>query len=627
MNILIISSWILLFLRMETQRSRICLFLLFLVYHLIFRRKEWKQMILGSLIMILTLNQSDISTLNANEGIVIETRMNYAIAQMENEKVLIYTKDPLFPKSTIKRTGICRLIQSLSNFHSSDFEKFLINQGIYWSCQPDEIEVIQEVESLQSRLYDQILKFKNEKTRDWLLAVFMQDHDHNINHLLTSAGMHVSSLNRLIRNRFLYGEWIASLLCLFMGKSFGFSIVYLRCIISNLLLLLKGKISSKDRLGLEMLILMLLKPGCVYEIGFLLPIGIKFIQQFNLSKSNLPVKVFLYWFQCQYFYQADLISLFLFPLLQTVNTALFLIGLVVCIVPVLEFLLVPFYVFERLPIIYFGACFTPLSLCLVLVLILSHMKHKTVKKAFMIVGICLFVHFQAVFDPFYEVTFLNVGQGDSILIELPFHRATILVDVPAYQADTVFSELTAKGIHHIDTLILTHQDQDHAGGKDELLKLIEVENIVEEKMSLDYEIFTMECLNQKKYNDDNNDSLVYTFEINGLKYMLMADATKLVEEDLISNYELDCDILKIGHHGSKTSTSSLFIQNVTPKLAIISCLKNNIYNHPHPQTIETLNKYQIRTLLTSEDGAVSIKSFLNFHFISTSTHRYSLIIS
>lgn len=86
-------------------------------------------------------------------------------------------------------------------------------------------------------------------------------------------------------------------------------------------------------------------------------------------------------------------------------------------------------------------------------------------------------------------------------------------------------------------------------------------------------------------------------------------------------------IIKIGHHGSKTSTDPLFIQMLHPSIALISVKKNNRYHHPDELVMQTLKQYQIKSYLTSENGAVSIKSFLNMNFITTSKSEFGIIMA
>ena len=113
-------------------------------------------------------------------------------------------------------------------------------------------------------------------------------------------------------------------------------------------------------------------------------------------------------------------------------------------------------------------------------------------------------------------------------------------------------------------------------------------------------------LNSKDYgNENDNSSVIYT-ELNNYKFLFMGDAGVEVEEELIKKYNLeDIDILKVGHHGSSTSSSRLFIHTIEPKYSLISVGINNRYNHPNKEVLTTLNKSKIYR--TDQDGSIMFK--------------------
>ncbi len=113
-------------------------------------------------------------------------------------------------------------------------------------------------------------------------------------------------------------------------------------------------------------------------------------------------------------------------------------------------------------------------------------------------------------------------------------------------------------------------------------------------------------LNKKDYgNENDNSSVIYT-ELNNLKFLFMGDAGVEVEEDLIEKYNLqDIDVLKVGHHGSKTSSSKEFINEINPKYSIISVGKNNRYGHPNDSVLDNLENSKIYR--TDEDGSIMFK--------------------
>ena len=116
----------------------------------------------------------------------------------------------------------------------------------------------------------------------------------------------------------------------------------------------------------------------------------------------------------------------------------------------------------------------------------------------------------------------------------------------------------------------------------------------------------MYFLNNKDYgNENDNSSVIYT-ELNNHKFLFMGDAGVEVEEDLIEKYNLnDIDVLKVGHHGSRTSTSKLFIDEINPKYSIISVGKNNRYGHPNYNVLDNLEDSNI--FRTDQDGSIMFK--------------------
>ena len=116
----------------------------------------------------------------------------------------------------------------------------------------------------------------------------------------------------------------------------------------------------------------------------------------------------------------------------------------------------------------------------------------------------------------------------------------------------------------------------------------------------------MHFLNNKIYDNENDNSLVLYFEILGKKILLMGDAGVNVEKNILEEYNIkNIDILKVGHHGSKTSSNQCFIDKINPKYSIISVGRNNRYNHPNEEVIKRLENSKVYR--TDKDGTVEIK--------------------
>jgi competence protein ComEC len=244
------------------------------------------------------------------------------------------------------------------------------------------------------------------------------------------------------------------------------------------------------------------------------------------------------------------------------------------------------------------------------------------------------------------VTFIDVGQGDSTLIELPKMKGNILIDtggiinynnkewsVKKNKYSIALSKtipyLKSRGIRKLDYLILTHGDFDHMGEAINLVENFKVEKVifncgefnkleqdlikVLDKKKIPYYSCIKELniddnklyfLNNKDYgNENDNSSVIYT-ELSNHKFLFMGDAGVEVEEDLIKKSK-DIDVLKVGHHGSKTSSGKEFINEINPKYSIISVGKNNRYGHPNKGVIDNLEDSKIYR--TDQDGSIMFR--------------------
>ncbi len=244
---------------------------------------------------------------------------------------------------------------------------------------------------------------------------------------------------------------------------------------------------------------------------------------------------------------------------------------------------------------------------------------------------------------FLEVIFFDIGQGDSIFIETPDNYQILIDGGPT----NVILEKLGKEMdfwdRRIDLIILTHPEHDHIAGLIEVLKRYEVENIVwtgilrdtaeykewvrliEEEGSnikivqagqriitpnLFFQIlYPLENLKGQDVKNTNNVSIINRLVFNNTSFLFLGDAYKSVERKLMNNGTyLDSDILKVGHHGSKTSTSKELLESVNPQIAVISAGKDNRYGHPYEEVLEILNDYGIRILRTDEMGDIKIIS-------------------
>ena len=233
-----------------------------------------------------------------------------------------------------------------------------------------------------------------------------------------------------------------------------------------------------------------------------------------------------------------------------------------------------------------------------------------------------------------KVHFIDVGQGDSIFIEQG--ENTMLIDAGENNKGTVVTKyLNSLHIDQIDYVVGTHPHSDHIGGLDTVINAITVSNAIipdKEHTTKTYEDFidalidkevtaipakagdkytlgsaTFEILSpiRDNYKDLNDWSVVIKLTFGEKSFLFTGDAETLVETDMINNgCNLSADVLKVGHHGSTTSTSKAFLSKVSPAYAIISCAEENSYGHPHDETIDLLNSKNITIYGTYKSGTI-----------------------
>ena len=213
-----------------------------------------------------------------------------------------------------------------------------------------------------------------------------------------------------------------------------------------------------------------------------------------------------------------------------------------------------------------------------------------------------------------EVNFINVGQGDCTLIRN--HNKVALIDTGGLTYmdvanNSLIPYLRKKRIYKIDTVFITHYDYDHYGALEELSKAYNIKHIYDYTSAYPVKMGDVTFYNHNYYasgTEENNKSLVISFNICQKDFVIMGDAPMYIEKEIIKhNDPIECDILKVGHHGSNTSTSEEWIKYLTPREAIVSCGKNNKFGHPNKEVVTLLKKYKIPIRRTDIEGTIVYK--------------------
>ena len=210
-----------------------------------------------------------------------------------------------------------------------------------------------------------------------------------------------------------------------------------------------------------------------------------------------------------------------------------------------------------------------------------------------------------------EVNFINVGQGDCTLIRNKNKVALIDTGGLTYMDvanDSLVPFLRKKRIYKIDTVFITHYDYDHYGALASLNKSYPIKQIVDYSSNFPIKVGDVTFNNYNYYassEEENDKSLVLSFSVGKKDFVVMGDAPSYIEKEIIKHVDkIDCDILKVGHHGSNTSTCEEWLKYLNPKEAIISCGKNNKFGHPNKEVVSLLNKYKIKIRRTDLEGTI-----------------------
>jgi len=237
-----------------------------------------------------------------------------------------------------------------------------------------------------------------------------------------------------------------------------------------------------------------------------------------------------------------------------------------------------------------------------------------------------------------KIHYIDVGQGDSAIIEQNGHYMLIDAGTNACEQDLI-SYIDNLNITKFDYIIATHAHEDHIGSMDAIINKYDVDKVlfakhtsttktfenfatavknkglklyaptVNEEFQFQDSKFIVLAPNSSKYEETNNYSIVIKVIYNENSFLFTGDAESLSEEEMLNNnLDLSADVLKVGHHGSKSSTSQNFLNTVNPKYAVISVGKDNDYNHPKQAVMNRLKNSNIIVYRTDEVGDITLTS-------------------
>ena len=591
-------------------------------------------------------------------GIVIDARDNYYLFQSKFERYYVYSKDNDFEigDRLILKADVTSL-KSTSYESQFDFKEYLRNKGITKELVVKKIDIKHQSIIKIHQFKKSFLSKFDENTATLVSAFLFNDKDYSsplVNYadnssvlfLFSLSGVYLHVLFVIANYLFLlkFSKKTSNILTftLFLPLAF-FSFtkigtlrvfgLYLLKILNEFFL--KRKFTHIELVSILALIFLSIDYHLVYQeafyIGFLLSVlapiilnATKCIKNKKLKRLDSYLLFILVLFPMQTrngfytpFYTLKITILFplnlIFILLSCLCVVLPLFSPINFLGKGLTWILEKMDTYNvRIPFGNWGGAFSILFLSGVLLLVF-YLEAVRIKHA-KIAVLCLMIMTTISVVPLQEplsncVYFVNVGQGDSIIIKNRNH--TVMIDTGGVSSfdmatETLIPFMAKKKITHIDALILTHDDFDHSGAKDSLIENFRVDNLLTEKNQFPYQIGDLNINNLNTYNFDeaNDNSLVLSLDFMGKKFLFMGDASVETEEKILEKYDVDCDILKVGHHGSNTSTSEKFLKAASPNEAVVSCGAKNKYGHPHESIIERLKKYNVKIRRTDEEGTI-----------------------
>ena len=646
-------------------------------------------------IRLVTFRSSVDTSSTISEGRIIEidkTNEKTNITILGKEKILIIYYGDFSCKygDYIRAYGNYITPSSNKVFYLFNYRKYLLSKNIFYSFKTDRINVVKHNHSFRYKvknyIYNRIKSYKSSSyikafilgnTKEIDEEVYLSYRINGIIHLFAISGVHIGILcsvllfvlNKILSDKY-YSYFIVIMVLFFYLFLTGFPASFLRATLLFTMIHLNKVFNLNIKpiylLIIIFLLLLCFNPFYYYDLGFLLSFTVsfflilfgKFSIHFNnkISKS-LYISLVAFFSSIPLLINSNFSVNFLSPFLSLIFGPIITVVLFPCVL--LSLFLKPLDVFvynmfafvEKISILinkleifnisfgYMNIVFIILYYTFLSFVLYSYLRGK---KYFICIFIFLLVFYNINYLNFNnQITFIDVGQGDSSLIKYNNNKGSVLIDtggIVDYNGKkynlsdkTIIPYLKAEGVKTINYLILTHGDFDHMGEAINLANNFKVEKVVfncGEFNDLEKELIKVldkkkikyySCIKElkldnnklyflqtKEYDNENDNSNVIYTQIDGYKFMFMGDASSVTEKEILNKYNIsDIDVLKVGHHGSRTSSSIEFINKISPKYSIISVGKNNRYGHPNKEVLDNLKDSKIYR--TDVGGSIKLK--------------------
>lgn len=625
-NISLVAGFIFLWVFMPRQGPFLALVFLGLTW----RKWHWLTMIVAAMILLRLLVALPESSLSTVEGQVVHIHENSVLIEKNGIRWQIITDQPIILDTWIKVQGTTLQAKDSSHFYSFDFEQYQEEHRIVQTILAQHIELRRSSQSIRGKIHQKINE-KNEAMRSLLLRMLLFQKTDGEWDWIVGCGFHYSWLI----------HWFVKLLALRLNERWcycieGFLILALLLILHFPMalirlfffyLLRKSSLDLYQKISLYTLCVYSLHPVLLRSLGFIIPIGLRLIFQRQRSSRWL----FLALIQSWYFYECSWLRLLLFGFFQRAAALITLC----CAFDLCFNTSLSLSIANALQVLNNLLCASAITgrgqlpLLLVIYGLYLIFYQANSKQCYQMLGWVMLLLQLGWTSWWGEFSMINVGQGDCLLIRLPFNRANILIDTgKASSYAHLDAFLKAKGIKRLDALIITHSDEDHSGNKERLLNEYRVLTLIEKPRSaLVVDSLSLFFLNdQTDYGNPNDNSLIVAFSMNQINFLCMGDASSIVEQNLLERFDLDhIDVVKLGHHGSASSTSLSFLAAVRPQLALLSSGVNNRYQHPSEVVLQRLASYKIDWLDTQDQGDITITMTVFFNLLHTSNQEFAIM--
>ena len=662
------------------SKAIVLLILIELVFIYVFVRVDYKLAILLCIAFIfmmfykVNVIPSVDETFVSLQAKVIEVKEKYIIANSENINYLVYINEDitLYKNDSIQIIGEVSLIEKDLDIDVFEFADYLKNKRVFYQIDYKQIELINHNFTISSKTTNYLTQNLTEESYAMCKMLLFNDKYADIDnyeslkkinaiHLFVVSGFHITFLFSIIEKVFRKTSKLSVIMGIFVCFSYlfilDFSISATRAVISLTLLKLFSKyLNSLDCMSIAGIILLLIEPLNVYSYSFIMSFMMTFIIiisnkiycKYNKIKQSLiislisfismiPIQLILNYeinfisllsnFVLSYIVAGIFVLCFFSIVFSFINGNIFgvvyrIFNEVISLISSLETTIL----FGNMPIL------ATIIYYILFFLTLIFIERKRLKASLLSSGLlfmCLLLLYgRHYINPFQRVTFLNVYQGDCTIIQDSFSDNVMLVDTGGLLNYDIASKkiipyLRYHGIKDIDIIVITHDDFDHNGALNSLCSLYNVKQVITDNSIQTVTLGKLTFNNINTINNDSTDendgSIVLYGQIGGLNFLFTGDISSKIEHELITYYsDLDVDILKVAHHGSKTSTSDSFVNFINCDYAIISVGENNFYGHPNKEVLNTLDKHNVTVYRTDINGTIrfNIKNKI-FYFIET----------